>query len=419
MRPSRFFAALAIAVAGLGFSAYADDAASPDQQCLACHSMPGLEKPLADATALPLHIDGAAFAKSVHAPLGCTACHADVDLNSHPPADLTIASRRSFAVSRTEVCATCHSDKSEQWDKSVHAALVRDGDPNAPICTSCHSPHAVTKGAAAALDTVPCKTCHAQVFSAWSGSVHGKARTAGVAAAPLCFDCHGAHGVKVASAGDGMKPVCLSCHSDALSAHQKWLPNAALHFDVVACAACHAPQAQRNVDLVLYDNATQKAVPQPIGLPEFENRGGGLNSQSLLALLRALNTPGTTGTTSLKGRLTVRTAVQAHEIANHSQALADCNTCHHAGAAAFQSVSVSVAGPTGQPVHYRADGDILNSPFSVESVGGFYAIGGTRIGFLDILFVLALLGGIGIPVAHVAANWWFKHFVNGKNQTHR
>ena len=172
-------------------------------------------------------------------------------------------------------------------------------------------------------------------------------------------------------------------------------------------------------ELLLYDNATQKAVPQPIGLPEFENRGGGLSSQNLLALLRALNTPGTTGTTSIKGRLTVRTAVQAHEIANHAQAVSDCKTCHQAGAAAFQSVSVSVAGPTGQPVRYHADGDVLNSVFSVESVGGFYAIGGTRIGFLDILFVLALLGGIGIPVVHVAANWWFKHFVNGKPRAPR
>ena len=37
---------------------------------------------------------------------------------------------------------------------------------------------------------------------------------------------------------------------------------------------------------------------------------------------------------------------------------------------------------------------------SVESASGFYVIGGTRIKLLDMLVVLALLVGIGIPIAH-------------------
>ena len=44
---------------------------------------------------------------------------------------------------------------------------------------------------------------------------------------------------------------------------------------------------------------------------------------------------------------------------------------------------------------------MLNSAFSVNSVSGFYAIGGTRIKLLDILLLLAIFGGLGIAIGHV------------------
>ena len=65
------------------------------------------------------------------------------------------------------------------------------------------------KGAAEAMDTVPCKTCHGDIFTAYAASVHGVLRSGGLTEAPLCFGCHGAHGVSVPSAGEGMKR-CLS-----------------------------------------------------------------------------------------------------------------------------------------------------------------------------------------------------------------
>ena len=38
----------------------------------------------------------------------------------------------------------------------------------------------------------------------------------------------------------------------------------------------------------------------------------------------------------------------------------------------------------------------------VDSISGFYAPGGTRIKLLDYLLVLAILGGLAIPIVHVA-----------------
>ncbi len=382
-----------------------------DQHCLSCHQSAGLQMPLKNGEALSLQIPGDKFAKSVHSAFGCAACHSDIDPQKHPGPVPAIASSRAFSVERAKVCAGCHTDQATQWNHGVHAALVREGNPLAPVCTSCHTAHAVMKGVAQNMDTVPCKTCHGDIFTAYSTSVHGVLRAAGVTQAPLCFNCHQAHDVKVPTAGAGMKGVCLGCHTDALAKHQAWLPNTQLHFEVVSCPVCHSPKAHRKVDLVLFNSTTKEDAKRPIGVPEFDRLQdasgnlSGLDPKTLFRLMQALNHPGATSRTTLKGRLDVSTGEEAHRLMTASEAISDCRTCHKAGAAAFQSVTVSVAGAAGIPVHYDVSNNVLRSAFSINSIGGFYAIGGTRITLLDVLLVLALLVGFGVPALHIGIRW--------------
>jgi hypothetical protein len=415
-----------LAVAGMTAPASAGTLSKDDEQCLACHGSAGMETQLASGETLSLHISGDFFAKSVHSAIGCTGCHSDINLTSHPAAKNSISSKRSFSIARAQVCGGCHSDQFNQWKQSVHAALVSEGNPVAPICTSCHSPHAVIKGAAEAMDTVPCKACHGAIFTAYAASVHGVLRNRGVTQAPLCFGCHGAHNVGVPTAGAGLKNVCLGCHTDAIAAHQTWLPNTLLHFDVVSCPACHAPKAQRTVDLVLYNSTAHKDASRPVGVPEFESATGsptagssGLDPATLFNLLRTLNRTGVENKTSIKGRLDVRTGVEAHQLTPSSAAISDCNTCHRAGAKAFQSVTISVAGPSGIPIRYGVNKDVLSSAFSIDSIGGFYAIGGTRITFLDVLLVLALLVGFGGPALHLTIRWAYRRYLNRTHHDQR
>jgi hypothetical protein len=103
--------------------------------------------------------------------------------------------------------------------------------------------------------------------------------------------------------------------------------------------------------------------------------------------------------------LEVRTGVEDHQLTLASGAISSCDTCHRQGATAFQSVEVSVAGPAGIPIHYGTDKDVLNSVFSVDAVSGFYAIGGTRVTFFDVLLFLALVGGIAWPIGHAIVRW--------------
>ncbi len=412
-------AAVVLALAGMSMPASAGALSDGDQQCLGCHGSPGIEKHLEDGETLSLHIPGNTFAQSVHGAIGCTGCHTDINLASHPPAKNTIDTKRKFSTAMVQVCRNCHSEQFGQWEQSVHAALVKEGNSVAPLCTSCHSPHAVIKGAAEDMDTVPCKTCHGDIFTAYAASVHGVLRSGGLTAAPLCFNCHGAHDVSVASAGVGRRDVCLGCHTEALASHSTWLPNAQLHFNAVSCPVCHTPQAQRVVVLTLYNSATQKEVPGPAGIPEFESLNGsptatrtGLDPATLMTLLKTLNSKDVEGKTIIRGRLEVRTGLEDHELTVASKAISDCNVCHREGAAAFQSVEISVAGPSGMPIRYGASKEVLSSAFSIDSIGGFYAIGGTRITFLDVLFVLALLGGIALPLGHLTLRWAFKRYLS-------
>lgn len=413
---------LALVLAALAYAGHA--ASTPpgsipkaSQQCLDCHGTQGLEKKLGDGDKLALHVDAKAFASSAHNILGCAVCHADATLENHPPVKKKMASAREYKLDMQKVCSTCHADQAKEYDASIHASLLREGNPVAPVCTSCHNPHAVQRSASYEVATgAPCSTCHGGVFEAYAGSVHGQARKQGRAEAPACATCHGAHEVKAAAGGEKIKDNCQACHSGALSAHQAWLPNAGLHLKTVSCAACHAPGVKRRVDLRLYASSKERITDNE-GVPQFETRarsldkeGKGLNPDELQVLLRDFGNGGKNDRATLRGRLEVDDGIAAHALAHKEKASARCEGCHSAGSEPFQRVTVSVVGADGRPVRYDAHEEVLNSPVSIDAVRGFYVIGGTRIKALDVLVVLALLGGIGVPVLHLAFGWFSRKY---------
>jgi len=399
----------------------AEIASNRDTKCLACHSM-NLTKSLGDGERLSLHVPAADFTESVHANFGCTSCHQEVGNRDHPKTKVVINNRRDYSVEQNQSCRNCHAANFEQYEGSIHASLVADGNDAAPLCTDCHTAHA-TKSLAVyePLTGEPCKTCHENIFEAYAQSVHGVARTDGNVIrashiqAPICADCHRAHEITAVAASDRLQSICLDCHEGASLAHEDWLPNASLHLDVVACAACHSPMAERRIDLQLHDNLTQTPMELQKNDAEFEKRvreidtaGDGLDPQELWRLIRQTSQEGQVTDVTLSGRMEVTTGVEAHRLTVKASAVRDCQRCHESGAAAFQNVTVSIARPDGRKQRYDADSDVLNSVVSVNYASDFYTLGGTRIRLLDGLLILGLVAGLAIPLGHMAVGRYLR-----------
>jgi hypothetical protein len=100
--------------------------------------------------------------------------------------------------------------------------------------------------------------------------------------------------------------------------------------------------------------------------------------------------------------------VEAHQLSEKEKAIKDCNACHKEGAAPFQSVTLTIAGPDGRPLRHGVQKEVLSSLTSMGSVRGFYAIGSTRIKLLDYLLVLVLLGAACVPLGHMTIKRLFK-----------
>ena len=330
----------------------ADGAVSDgDKACLSCHASEGLEKKLASGEMISLYIPGEAFTKSVHGVIGCSSCHVAIDLKNHPPAKTDIHSAREYSIAMAGTCRQCHEDAFKRYEGSIHASLVRAGNSTAPVCTNCHGAHAVTP------------------------------RTA--------------------------YETCVKCHAGATAAHGKWLPNAALHLEVVSCAACHAPGEARMVDLRLYDDATQNWLSEKEGQPRFEKLarsidpdGNGLDASEVRNLLTEFNRDRVGSPVTLRGRIELRAAAAAHQLSDKASAIRQCDSCHRAGAEPFQTVTISVVGSDGRPLRHSAHKEVLTSALSADSLRLFYAIGGTRNTLLDALLVLTVLVGVSVPIGH-------------------
>ena len=330
-----------------------------DKLCLGCHGGEGLKKELASGESLALHLDPAAFARSVHKPIGCTGCHTQVKLPEHPGKTRKIASAREYTLEQNESCRACHDRVFKAYELSVHAQRVKEGNPVAPTCGACHSPHAVVPSAVQ----------------------------------------------------EGSNNTCLTCHAGVTDQHRKWLPNAARHLEAVSCSACHAPGALKKVDLRLFDAATDKRVADNDGRLQLEKRaraadadGNGLDAAELRTLLADLNRE--LPKAMLVGHIEVRNGIEAHELPAKTGASQCCVRCHSDAAAPFQQVTVSAIGPDFRIVRYDAHSDVLTSALTVDVLRGFYAIGGTRIKALDVLLAVAFLAGISVPLLHIFIRRW-------------
>lgn len=384
-------------------------------KCLKCHTKDKF-KSLEDGEQLSLQLHREDFTGSAHGEISCVGCHQAIGDRKHPSkkTNITIVSQRDYSVELNQSCRECHDKKYAQYEGSIHASLVGQGNAGAPVCTDCHSSHAVeTMAVYKPVTGLPCKNCHEDIFDAYTVSVHGEARKNGNVIrpahiqAPICADCHRAHDVTAVAVNDNLRSACIACHEGVSLAHDQWLPNSNLHLESVSCPACHAPMAERRIDLQLYDNVAQVPVGQQQGHALFRQQlkaigktGESIDPMALWNLVREGGQQGQPTDVTLRGRMEVTSGVEAHRLADKGHAVRSCESCHQSGAGPFQNVMISITRPDGRTLHYEADKEILSSVVSVDSISNFYALGGTRIKLLDILLLLSLASGFAIPIGH-------------------
>ncbi len=190
-----------------------------NQVCLSCHASKELSMKLPSGETQSLYTDEAAFNASVHGKQGqrCTACHTNITGYPHPPT--TARSIRDLSLQMYTICRQCHEKVYQQALDSIHAKDLAAGNSHAPVCTDCHTAHAVTTPDNPR-SRIPqtCRKCHSLIFDQYKSSVHGAALLdQSNPDVPTCVDCHGVHNIPdpTTNAFRLKSPeICAKCHTD-------------------------------------------------------------------------------------------------------------------------------------------------------------------------------------------------------------
>lgn len=233
---------LGVLLAGVAMVVFAGRSDGQDNDvCLSCHTSPGMIMTLPSSEVISVTVDPKRFADSPHGKaMTCATCHA---ANVEVPHPTTPAKTlKEFQAIAVGVCQTCHADRVEQVNRSVHGRAARMGFADVPLCTTCHNPHDAARVVSAEYrNNIPqlCGTCHADprimekyglrlVYETYIREFHGVTTTLykltkpyGPVPAAICTDCHGVHEIRAAiDPASKVSPAnllgtCRQCHPTA------------------------------------------------------------------------------------------------------------------------------------------------------------------------------------------------------------
>lgn len=385
--------------------------------CLSCHKNK-ISMRMKNGETLILYVDEASVKGSVHSGLKCGDCHTGFSKTQHP--SKTYENLAEYSLLSSELCNKCHADAHKKYETSIHYSMLKIGNQKAPSCVGCHGSHAIGKASIdKTLGLTLCNKCHSDMYDSYKNSIHEKLRLQGKPGTPTCSDCHNAHDVESTKMTTKIKDGCLKCHKDIEKVHSKWLYNppitlpsfAGAHFDVVSCAACHSKDAQRLIYLSLFDRKSGKPLSEEelAKLLETDSEGlmakldtntdGSIDSNKLWNVFTQLYKKGTLSI--FHGKLDVSKATEAHQISAKKEAVRECENCHHPEAEFFGNVMITINRSDGKTTLLQTEKGVLNSIYTILAVSKFYVLGSTKITLFDILFIIALIGGIAVPIGHI------------------
>jgi hypothetical protein len=163
----------------------------------------------------------------------CTDCHTAHKELPHTNPESSI---NRDNISNT--CGTCHHGIEEQFENSIHSALVSDTDKQLPVCFDCHSAHEIkradTEGFKLEIMS-QCGRCHERIAETYFDTYHGKVSQLGYTKTAKCYDCHGSHDIlpttnpKSRLSRENVVETCRTCHPAANRQFAGYLTHATHH----------------------------------------------------------------------------------------------------------------------------------------------------------------------------------------------
>ncbi len=161
----------------------------------------------------------------------CQSCHGSHGILSHKDPNSP-----TFKANIPKTCGTCHAKINDDYQGGSHGHGIAKGDGKAPVCSDCHTAHAIvqpTESEFRMQSTPICGSCHKDKLSTYHDTFHSQlGLLGGYVETARCWDCHGAHEIYPAS--DPRSPIneanlvvtCGKCHKGANKSFVQYQPHA-------------------------------------------------------------------------------------------------------------------------------------------------------------------------------------------------
>lgn len=203
--------------------------------CGSCHGTDGMAGKHGLPSVYPSYIDSIhGFALSKEGLLvaaNCQSCH-----GSHRILSRKNPESPTYKTNIPKTCGTCHAGITANYLSGVHGKAVAKGDLAAPVCSDCHTAHAILQPTEAAFRTQStpiCGSCHKEKFSTYRDTFHSQlGALGGYVETARCWDCHGAHDVlpptdpRSPIAAANLIKTCGKCHAGANASFVQYQPHA-------------------------------------------------------------------------------------------------------------------------------------------------------------------------------------------------
>jgi predicted CXXCH cytochrome family protein len=204
-------------------------APNPNQSCETCHALLDESLTLESGDELPLRVETQTLRDSVHgnylsenhaiSPLECLDCHQDDGRYEFPHQKPDPMSLREFAVQKSVLCETCHTDIHLETANGIHGMALEAGNLDAATCVDCHGAHDTPiADEPRSRISQTCAQCHSEINEVYEMSVHGEALLEeSNPDVPVCTDCHGVHDIAdptTALFRVRSPQLCATCHAD-------------------------------------------------------------------------------------------------------------------------------------------------------------------------------------------------------------